>query len=95
MINVADKRAMEREHKATIELLRHINVCDTTDVLLKRAAVFFAELAKCAQIEIRLREGCHSPCIEESSRNENRVRYKKQHYIHDRRCRQKSNGKGA
>jgi PAS domain S-box-containing protein len=76
MIDVADKRSIEREHKATIELLRHINACDTTDVLLQRASDFFTELSGCAQIEIRLREGCHSPCIEpytESSRNENSI----------------------
>ena len=76
MIDVADKRSIEREHKATIELLRHINACDTTDVLLQRAADFFTELSGCAQIEIRLREGCQSPCVEqytESSRNGNSI----------------------
>jgi PAS domain S-box-containing protein len=66
LIDCTGKDLMIREHEATIDLLNHINSCDTIAESLKRAVIFFEDLSGVAKITIRLREDFHSPRFESS-----------------------------
>src|SRR5208283_421711 len=64
LVNINDKKFIKREHDATIELLQHINACDTTDELSKLAADFFKSLSGCMHISIRLHGYCDFSSIQ-------------------------------
>jgi PAS domain S-box-containing protein len=59
ILSMTDKtgwRQAGKEHEAIIELLHHINSCNTIGELLQGAIGFFADRSGCARIGIRLRE---------------------------------------
>ena len=64
LVDINDKKSIKREHDATIELLQHINACDTTNELLKLAADFFKSLSGCMHISIRLHGYCDFSSIQ-------------------------------
>jgi PAS domain S-box-containing protein len=57
MNDVINKSAQQREHEATLELLRFSYSCESLDGFMKQATGLFSDLSGCACVVITLREG--------------------------------------
>jgi PAS domain S-box-containing protein len=69
MNDVIDNSALQREHEATLELLRLSDSCESLDGFLKRATGFFSYMSGCACVVITLREGSELHGFESTPRS--------------------------